>query len=129
MPRRLGGGKGDTRRDREIEKILKEIKEENPHLKDVERPKEVTAKPIESKEEGKKEERNSRSRSNKKKKSHKDKKDKKDKRRRHSSEGSRKGKEVPVAPVDEIVVPATEEVRKSSGGPEEDGEIREEGEK
>ena len=43
MPRRLGGGKGDTRRDREIEKILKEIKEENPHLKDVERPKEVTA--------------------------------------------------------------------------------------
>ncbi len=33
LPRRLGGGKGDTRRDREEEKLIRELKKNHPLLR------------------------------------------------------------------------------------------------
>lgn len=33
LPRRLGGGKGDSRRDREQEKLVRELKKSHPALK------------------------------------------------------------------------------------------------
>lgn len=37
LPRRLGGGKGDSRRDREEEKMIRELKKSHPLLKDKSR--------------------------------------------------------------------------------------------
>jgi U1 small nuclear ribonucleoprotein len=37
LPRRLGGGKGDTRRDREQDKMLRELKKSHPILKEKSR--------------------------------------------------------------------------------------------
>jgi len=34
LPRRLGGGKGDTRRDREQEKMIRDLKKNHPLIKD-----------------------------------------------------------------------------------------------
>lgn len=33
LPRRLGGGRGDTRRDREEEKLIRDLKKSEPNLK------------------------------------------------------------------------------------------------
>ena len=33
MPRRLGGGKGDKRRDRDTERLIRDLKKTNPILR------------------------------------------------------------------------------------------------
>lgn len=54
MPRRLGGGRGDKRRDRETERMIRELKRSDPLLVEKSRsrsPHSKDSKPVEVKKE------------------------------------------------------------------------------